>query len=292
MLQAPRACHHGRRHHGRSRLGGQTSCVSVLHRHSDFSCDCRARGHATHRLRSTLESRHPWSVSRGTGSNCFGTGDGFGVRRRNGAGNDGHQCCSNRLRAKYLERYEEDDSAHWTWSAALLAFRRTGNSAPANKALARAVKANRHVTAYLLGEKPLPPTLPGFFGVGDESEAVAYAHGAAGAWAAAPEAKGWVAGALAIAIREEDDPQDAEHDYEPDLDLIDQAVLALLVQGLHDERRAWKTFDWAALDRLHAKGLISNPVGRAKSVVFTEKGLEAALRSHRTLFAKTPPKSG
>ena len=147
------------------------------------------------------------------------------------------------------------------------------------------------MAAYLLGEKPLPPTLPKLIGEGDESEAVAYAHYAAGAWAAAPEAKGWLANAPAIAIREEDDPQDDEQEYEPDLDRIDQAVLALLVQGLHDEGRAWKTFDWAALDRLHAKGLISNPVGRAKSVVFTEAGLEAALRSHRSLFAKTPPKA-
>jgi tetratricopeptide (TPR) repeat protein len=191
-----------------------------------------------------------------------------------------------------LERYEEDDSAHWAWSAALLAFRRTGDSVPANKALARAVEANRHVAASLLGAKPLPPTLPGFIGMGDESEAVAYAHCAAGAWEAAPEAKGWLAGAPSIALGKEDDPQDAEQAYEPDPDRIDEAVLALLALGLHGGSRAWKTFDWDALDRPHAKGLISDPVGRAKSVVFTEAGLEAALRSHRLLFAKTPPKSG
>lgn len=105
-------------------------------------------------------------------------------------------------------------------------------------------------------------------------------------------AKGWVADAPVIAIGQQDDPRDAEPEYEPDLDRIDRAVLALLVQGLHDERRAWKTFDGAALDRLHAKGLISNPEGRAKSVVFTDEGLEAALQAHRELFAKKPPKSG
>ncbi|WP_296324392.1 DUF6429 family protein [Reyranella sp.] len=89
-----------------------------------------------------------------------------------------------------------------------------------------------------------------------------------------------------MALGKQDDPQDAEHDYETDPDRVDEAVLALLVQGLHDGSRAWKTFDWDALDRLHAKGLISNPASRAKSVVFTEAGLEAALRSHRLLFAK------
>lgn len=190
-----------------------------------------------------------------------------------------------------LKAYKGDGSASWAWSAVLLAFRRTGNSAAANKALAKAVKANRHVPAYLLGDKPLPPTLPSFIGMGDESEAVAYAHDAADAWAAAPGAKDWVADALAIAIRKKDDPQDTEPEAETDLDRIDQAVLALLVLGLHDDCRAWKTFDWAALDRLHAKGLISGPVSRAKSVVFTEEGLEAALRSHRMLFAKKPPTS-
>ncbi|MBP6768161.1 MAG: tetratricopeptide repeat protein [Reyranella sp.] len=190
-----------------------------------------------------------------------------------------------------LKRYKDDGSAHWTWSAALLAFRRTGNSAPANKALAKAVKANGHVAAYLLGKKPLPATLPGFIGMGDESESVSYVHYAVDAWDAAPAAKGWVADAPVIALGQQDDPQDAELGYEPDLDRIDRAVLALLLHGLHDEMRAWTTFDRDALDRLHAQGVISNPVGRAKSVVFTEAGLEAALRSHRLLFAKTPPKS-
>lgn len=191
-----------------------------------------------------------------------------------------------------LERYEEDDSAHWTWSAALLAFRRTGNSAPANKALARAAEANRHVAAYLLGKKSFPAALPGFFSVGDESEAVSYAYHAAEAWAAAPGAKDWAADVLAVGVRKKVDAQEPEGEAETDLDRVDEAVLALLVHGLHDERRAWKTFDWDALDRLHAKGLISDPVGRAKSVVFTEEGLDAALRSHRMLFAKTAPKSG
>ena len=43
---------------------------------------------------------------------------------------------------------------------------------------------------------------------------------------------------------------------------IDDAVLALLLLGLHDGQRAWKSFDRDALDRLHAKGLISDPVAR------------------------------
>jgi Domain of unknown function (DUF6429) len=54
-------------------------------------------------------------------------------------------------------------------------------------------------------------------------------------------------------------------------DRIDDCVLALLLLGQHDGQRVWKSFDWAAMERLHGKGLISNPVGRAKSVVLTTK---------------------
>ena len=72
---------------------------------------------------------------------------------------------------------------------------------------------------------------------------------------------------------------------EIDTDRIDEAVLALLYLGLHDRWRAWKGFDWDAMDRLHEKGLISDPVGKAKSVVFTEEGLREAERLLRELVA-------
>jgi hypothetical protein len=72
---------------------------------------------------------------------------------------------------------------------------------------------------------------------------------------------------------------------EIDTDRVDEAVLALLYLGLHDRYRAWKGFDWATLDRLHKKGLISDPVSKAKSVVFTEEGLGEAERLFRELFA-------
>jgi hypothetical protein len=69
-------------------------------------------------------------------------------------------------------------------------------------------------------------------------------------------------------------------------DRIDDAVLALLLLGRHDGMRTWKGFDWDALDRLHQKGFISNPVGKAKSVVFTDKGLERAEALFGAMFAK------
>ena len=71
---------------------------------------------------------------------------------------------------------------------------------------------------------------------------------------------------------------------EIDTDRIDDAVLALLYLGLHDRCRAWKGFDWAAMDRLHKKGFISDQVGKAKSVVFTDEGLREAERLFHELF--------
>ncbi len=73
-----------------------------------------------------------------------------------------------------------------------------------------------------------------------------------------------------------------------DTDRVDDAVLALLLLGLHDGRRAWKSFDWDALDRLHAKGLISDPVGKAKSVVFTDEGLTRDRSLFDEMFTSLP----
>ena len=75
---------------------------------------------------------------------------------------------------------------------------------------------------------------------------------------------------------------------EIDEDKVDDAVLALLRLTLHDGQRAWKGFDWEALDRLHRKGMISDPVGRAKSVVLTDEGLRRAEELLAAMFAKTP----
>jgi hypothetical protein len=71
-----------------------------------------------------------------------------------------------------------------------------------------------------------------------------------------------------------------------DTDRIDEAVLALLLLGLHDGDRVWKGFDWAAMDRLYAKGFISKPAGRAKSVILTEEGRREAERLFAKMFAR------
>ncbi len=70
-----------------------------------------------------------------------------------------------------------------------------------------------------------------------------------------------------------------------DDDKIDRAVLALLYLGIHDGARAWKGFDWDAMDRLHEKGFISDPRGKAKSVVLSEEGVSESRKLLEELFS-------
>ena len=72
---------------------------------------------------------------------------------------------------------------------------------------------------------------------------------------------------------------------EIDTDLIDDAVLALMYLGRHDEGRTWKGFDWDALDRLCEKGLISDPVGKAKSVWLSEEAQARSKELFEQMFA-------
>ena len=71
-----------------------------------------------------------------------------------------------------------------------------------------------------------------------------------------------------------------------DTDRIDDTVLALLYLTLHNHWRAWKGFDWDTMNRLHEKGMIDNPRGKAKSVVFTDEGLRRSKELFETMFVK------
>jgi hypothetical protein len=59
---------------------------------------------------------------------------------------------------------------------------------------------------------------------------------------------------------------------EYDHDKIDEVVLALLWLTQAGNRQAWKSHDRDALERLHAKGCISDTRSKAKSVAFSEEG--------------------
>ena len=72
-----------------------------------------------------------------------------------------------------------------------------------------------------------------------------------------------------------------------DEDKIDDTVLALLYLTSfsdHGVLRAWKGQSWDVLHRLHAKGLISNPQTKAKSVVMTDEGAKRSEELFEEMF--------
>ena len=50
--------------------------------------------------------------------------------------------------------------------------------------------------------------------------------------------------------------------------------------------RAWKGMDWDLLAVLHQNGWIGDPVGKQKSVVFTDEGKELAIGFLEKHFGK------
>ena len=71
-----------------------------------------------------------------------------------------------------------------------------------------------------------------------------------------------------------------------DRDKVDEMVLALLWLTLSAENRAWKGFDWDALDRLHAKGYISDPKSKTKSVILSAEGLQRSRELFERYFGR------
>ena len=71
-----------------------------------------------------------------------------------------------------------------------------------------------------------------------------------------------------------------------DLNRIDEATLALLYLGLHDDKRAWKSFDWDATDRQNTKKQNTKPHNKTKSVVKTKKKQTAARAAFTRLFGE------
>lgn len=75
-----------------------------------------------------------------------------------------------------------------------------------------------------------------------------------------------------------------------DTDKVDDMVLALLSLTMFTDTgttRAWKGHAWEALDRLHAKGYISDPKSKAKSVWVSEEGVERANELFERHFGRT-----
>jgi hypothetical protein len=87
---------------------------------------------------------------------------------------------------------------------------------------------------------------------------------------------------------------EARMDY--DRDKVDDMVLALLCLTIWENdgggASAWKSHDWDAMDRLHAKGHISDPRRKAKSVVLCPDGVDRAGCSSSTLAGSADRRQG
>jgi hypothetical protein len=60
-----------------------------------------------------------------------------------------------------------------------------------------------------------------------------------------------------------------------DQDKVDEMALALMYLTSFSDQygtRAWKGIAWEVMSRLYEKGYISNPKGKAKSIMLTEEG--------------------
>jgi hypothetical protein len=66
------------------------------------------------------------------------------------------------------------------------------------QALAAALETNPHVPGYLLGHSPLPQELPGYTGIGDESEAAYWAVENIKAWQTTYGALTWLAERIVV----------------------------------------------------------------------------------------------
>jgi len=72
------------------------------------------------------------------------------------------------------------------------------------------------------------------------------------------------------------------------------ALMYLTAFSLGDDApRSWKGCDREALSRLHATGLIVDPVGKAKSVALTGQGAKLSSELFQKYFSKAslPPQS-
>jgi len=70
---------------------------------------------------------------------------------------------------------------------------------------------------------------------------------------------------------------------------VDDTVLALLHLTSFSEggvTRSWKAHDWEVMNRLHARGLISDPRTKYKSVVLTDEGARRSKELFKELFEK------
>lgn len=69
---------------------------------------------------------------------------------------------------------------------------------------------------------------------------------------------------------------------------IGLALLCLTARRDRSGARAWKSMDWDVMALMHERGWIGNPVGKAKSVLISEEGIEKAEEFQNKYFGREP----
>lgn len=93
--------------------------------------------------------------------------------------------------AGLFDQFEDEGSAIFAWARVLERFM-AGDVRAATAAIGEAREANRHVEPLLTGKKRMPRSLPGYYGVGDENEAVVCVDTIGAAWKRAGGALAWL----------------------------------------------------------------------------------------------------
>src|SRR5204863_5277358 len=103
-------------------------------------------------------------------------------------------------------QYHDEDSATWAYTKALLAFRQHGDTLEARRLLKTAKMTNKHIPAYLTGQKFPPSRRPGSYRPGDESEALNYIGSFLAGWKSTPGAVAWLRGNIKTKKRKAEAP--------------------------------------------------------------------------------------
>ena len=93
---------------------------------------------------------------------------------------------------KLYKKNNDEFTAFWLYNYALFLFITEGNSNRANKALRDAYNQNKHVIAFMAGQKELKNEQNGYYSPGEESEALYYLMDNFKLWTETPGTADWV----------------------------------------------------------------------------------------------------
>ncbi|NQY67534.1 MAG: hypothetical protein HRT72_07415 [Flavobacteriales bacterium] len=90
------------------------------------------------------------------------------------------------------KEFEGDGSAWWLYSNVLLHFANKCSEVKLKKLFKEAMAYNPYVVPFLLEQKPLPKYSPGYYGRGDDNEAISYAIDGIKAWISVDGSLNWL----------------------------------------------------------------------------------------------------